>query len=320
MAILILGGGFLVLKNQKKEQKQPVSQEIVVSNQATATEIDKDSDDDGLKDWEESLWKTDPNNPDTDKDGTSDYTEIKDNRNPLVASKSGKDDKLENQKIKESSSLLPLELPSLTDLLSQQFFNDFLFMREKDGGQISQKSQEELIASFIGATDDFEQTNKGLYLKSDLKIDLKETPESLKEYGNNLALIIKKYFDPIPETEMTILKKYMDAENETEFKDLERIAAAYRNTAGEMLSLKTPLSFSDSHLNLANLFKNIAEEIGAMQKSYDDPVQALLALKQYQTDSSAAYEILRDLNYYFLDKKIVFENNEPAELFKVYLE
>jgi len=266
LAVLVIGGGFLVLKNQKKEQKQSTSQELSVSKPVIAEEIDKDSDNDGLKDWEESLWGTNPNNPDTDKDGTLDGQEIKDNRNPLLASKSGKNDKLENQKPKETGSLLPAELPSLTDLLSQQFFGDYLFLREKDGGQISQKSQEELIASFIGATDNFEQINKGLYIKSDIKIDLQETSESIKEYGNNLALVIKKYFDPIPETEMTSLKKSLETENKNGLKDLERIAAAYRNTAGEMLSLKTPQSFSDSHLNLINYFNSIAKEIDAMQK------------------------------------------------------
>lgn len=310
----------MILKNQKKEQKQPTDQELSVLKPIIAEEIDKDSDSDGLKDWEEALWKTDPNNPDTDKDDTADGQEVKDNRNPLLASKNGKNDKLENQKLKETGSLLPAELPSLTDLLSQQFFGDYLFLREKDGGQISQKSQEELIASFIGATDNFEQINKGLYLKSDIKIDLQETPESIKEYGNNLALTIKKYFDSIPETELTVLKNSLESKNKAELKKLEQIAMAYRNAAKEMLSLKTPLSFSDSHLNLINHFNNIAKEIDAMQKTFDDPIQALLAIKQYQTDSVAAYQILRNLNDYFLNKKVVFENNEPAEIFKVYWE
>ncbi len=134
----------MLLKNQKKEQKQPISQELSVLKPITAEEIDKDSDNDGLKDWEESLWGTNPNNPDTDGDGTPDGQEVKQGRNPLLASKNGKNDKLENQKLKETDSLLPAELPSFTDLLSQQFFGDYLFLREKDGGQISQKARKNL--------------------------------------------------------------------------------------------------------------------------------------------------------------------------------
>jgi hypothetical protein len=43
----------------------------------------KDSDNDGLKDWEEDLYKTDPNNPDTDGDGYLDGEEINSGHNPL---------------------------------------------------------------------------------------------------------------------------------------------------------------------------------------------------------------------------------------------
>ncbi len=44
----------------------------------------KDSDNDGLKDWEENLYKTDLLNPDTDGDGYLDGEEINSGHNPLV--------------------------------------------------------------------------------------------------------------------------------------------------------------------------------------------------------------------------------------------
>ncbi|MFH1188071.1 MAG: hypothetical protein V1688_04425, partial [bacterium] len=42
-----------------------------------------DSDNDGLTNSQEKIYKTDPNNPDTDKDGYSDGDEVKDGFNPL---------------------------------------------------------------------------------------------------------------------------------------------------------------------------------------------------------------------------------------------
>jgi len=44
----------------------------------------KDSDNDGLKDWQEDLYKTDSNNQDTDGDGYIDGEEINSGHNPLV--------------------------------------------------------------------------------------------------------------------------------------------------------------------------------------------------------------------------------------------
>jgi len=45
-----------------------------------------DTDNDGLKDWEEELYKTDPLNPDTDNDGYLDGEEINSGHNPLIKS------------------------------------------------------------------------------------------------------------------------------------------------------------------------------------------------------------------------------------------
>lgn len=52
--------------------------------EATIGSQDKDSDNDGLKDWQEELYKTDPYNPDTDGDGYLDGEEVNSGHNPLV--------------------------------------------------------------------------------------------------------------------------------------------------------------------------------------------------------------------------------------------
>ena len=50
-------------------------------------ENNKDSDQDGLKDFEENYFGTDKNNPDTDHDGYTDFIEIKNGHNPLGSGK-----------------------------------------------------------------------------------------------------------------------------------------------------------------------------------------------------------------------------------------
>ena len=50
----------------KNSSSQEIAEKIIL----------KDSDNDGLKDWEEVLWKTDPNNPDSDGDGMNDNEEV----------------------------------------------------------------------------------------------------------------------------------------------------------------------------------------------------------------------------------------------------
>ncbi|MCR4311641.1 MAG: hypothetical protein NUV54_03715, partial [Candidatus Taylorbacteria bacterium] len=79
---------FFVYKTKKEVYTAP----LTVQKSEESPLLAKDSDSDGLKDWEEQLWKTDPLNPDTDGDGTPDGAEIKSGRNPLVA---GPNDKLD---------------------------------------------------------------------------------------------------------------------------------------------------------------------------------------------------------------------------------
>jgi hypothetical protein len=54
------------------------------SKETTIESQNTDTDNDGLKDWEENLYKTDPLNPDTDGDGYLDGEEINSGHNPTV--------------------------------------------------------------------------------------------------------------------------------------------------------------------------------------------------------------------------------------------
>src|SRR3989338_5123125 len=89
--ILVIGFiGFVLLRAERIETVQnTLSQET----RSKATEIlNRDRDGDGLKDWEEELWKTDMEKADTDGDGTTDGDEILTERDPLTP---GPNDKLD---------------------------------------------------------------------------------------------------------------------------------------------------------------------------------------------------------------------------------
>lgn len=58
---------------------RPTSEEVIQQS----LERRKDDDNDGLNNYREKLYKTDPNNPDTDSDGFTDGDEVKNHYNPL---------------------------------------------------------------------------------------------------------------------------------------------------------------------------------------------------------------------------------------------
>lgn len=60
--------------------------DIFGGKEAVIESQNKDTDNDGLKDWQENLFRTDSTNPDTDGDGFLDGEEIDSGHNPLVKS------------------------------------------------------------------------------------------------------------------------------------------------------------------------------------------------------------------------------------------
>ncbi|MBA7703642.1 hypothetical protein ES703_112432 [subsurface metagenome] len=75
----------LILFVGSYSKKGALSQINIWGGRETTIESqDKDSDNDGFKDWEEELYKTNPFNPDTDNDGYLDGEEINSGHNPLV--------------------------------------------------------------------------------------------------------------------------------------------------------------------------------------------------------------------------------------------
>ena len=80
--VLIIGGVIFVLKYSSRESLLGIK--FGSKNSKISEENFKDSDNDGLRDWEEELFGTDPLNPDTDGDGYLDGEEVNSGHNPLV--------------------------------------------------------------------------------------------------------------------------------------------------------------------------------------------------------------------------------------------
>ena len=78
---IVIGFAYATFNLTRKETYVATTLEATTTNSAL---LAKDGDSDGLKDWEEQLWKTDPYNPDTDGDGLNDGEEVLQfNSNPL---------------------------------------------------------------------------------------------------------------------------------------------------------------------------------------------------------------------------------------------
>ena len=69
IAIVVVAISAFLITKKEGGREEFVRQETGITIQVDAQ---KDTDNDGLKDWQEALWRTDKNNSDTDGDGVGD--------------------------------------------------------------------------------------------------------------------------------------------------------------------------------------------------------------------------------------------------------
>src|SRR3989338_8922620 len=98
VGILAFIGGLFYLRTGRSEIT--VGKVAPAEAKKAAEVLLRDQDEDGLKDWEEELWKTDALKADSDGDGTSDGEEGKEGRDPT---KPAPDDKLDSETIEKKT-------------------------------------------------------------------------------------------------------------------------------------------------------------------------------------------------------------------------
>lgn len=306
--LIVLGLGFLAsYKSNSNNDNNSSGKFSYISSLFKSN--DKDSDNDGLKDWEETLWKTDPNNPDTDGDGTPDGQEVNQGRDPL---KPGPDDKL------ETSSLISRDFlnegSSLTENISRQFFSEYL--KQKQSGNLSEAGRENLISSFMANIQTGQTHNYKAYSVSDIQISHDNSSEAIKKYGNDMGKIIKEDSGPATEHEIIIFQRAIETENENELQKLNEIIDAYNKMSAHGLLLKVPSDIANLHLSLINSFAGTANNLKNMQKIFTDSVLGGMGFNQYQETASLMLETFRNINNFFTDKKVIFNTNEDGYVFK----
>lgn len=254
--LLIMAG--IRYKKQNPKQEVIVSGNRLITNEQVARNLQTletlDTDDDGLYDWEEALWGTNPNVADTDEDGISDRDEVNEVK---------KEYNLEENSIPQEE-LSPLDLIS-RDLYSTIAILDQQGALEEAEEEISQLFQEAVLSSF----------SFDIMSLSNLELG-PQTESVIEKYRNDLRRIVQKY--QILESDITFLSGNIGKA----VKQPEALAVLekYDNYLGEMLELVVPVEWSQYHLDVVNGINGILSSSEAILYSDQDPLVAASAALQ----------------------------------------
>lgn len=272
---------------QKTEAKLQ-NQKITINNL-----LQKDTDGDGVVDWEEALWGTDPNKEKTFND-TSDLNYIKNKRSDLNLS--------ENSNLTSSNDVI-----TETDKFAQQFFASLMAM--KQSGQIDQNAINNVSASLGQNIVDPNLINK--YTEKDINLTQDDNINEQNTYYENAKKLFETYKNEGLGSELEIVSNIIESEKTENEQDsvnkLIKIADAYQSFAQKMIELEVPKSLTTYHIQIINNSNNTGISVKNMINIIDDPIIGLSGLSQYQKYSDELIASVGDLEKILLKNGIITE-------------
>jgi hypothetical protein len=313
LALIACAIGLSLWVMLREQFQQVVPARTYVTNQPNAALIqqvaEQDSDHDGLKDWEEVLWKTDPHNPDTDGDNTSDGDEVKAGRDPL---KKGPNDKLDTA-ITPNVTATSTEELTQTQIFSRQLFAEYLKLQQQDGGTISDASQQYLVNEFLTKVP--EAVPVRVYTVSDIKVINSNTNADLRNYADAMGRVLKNNPANNAENELVIIKRALDNNDKSELLKITRALAGDASTIKGFLGVSVPSSLVNQHLDILNSLESSDENVRGLSKVFDDPVTAMANLSGYNKHTDLLKLSLQSMINTFVQKGIVFDKKDDGYLF-----
>jgi len=280
--IVIFGGYFLATHNFFTTKKVALEGETLTQERVKkiTTDLEKDSDNDGLKDWEEALWQTDKNKADTDSDGMQDGEEVRTGHDPLNPTKNDLLIKAENSSSASSTSNLK---KGPTEQFAIDLFSKYLNLRSNNPNPLDQITKDNLIQS-VTSSDVINSINLPFttYTEKDLKVSSGETSQAdIDIYVAAVKNIINKNYPGAGEGELLILQKAIDSNNLATLKKLDPIINSYLLSSKNLLALSVPNILVQEHLDLVNSFTHMGESISYMKQGFDEPLLLLVAIERY---------------------------------------
>lgn len=268
-------GAFLLSKKSVYQSKPDVTADGGVAF------YDVDTDNDGLKDWEEALWLTDPKKSDSDDDGIPDADEISSRQKEI-------------QKEHGTTASTDDEQLTQTELFARQFFSTVALANQNGG------VTEETLASFGSA---FGDAMKGVAVEDSFSLaDIHLSTVSKADYQKSLTAL----FAPLAAKkidEYAVVNAYITLPDDSE--KLDEMIAVYQTLAKGLQDMKVPYSAANLHLSMLNNALKIGIGFINLKNIEDDPLIAVVGLNQFGKYSAALTTDFQNLRAYLSGSGII---------------
>lgn len=281
--------GLLLSSDKDKEKSPPLSAALKPQGE----EALKDSDGDGLKDWEEALFFTNPLSPDTDGDGMSDGDEIAAGRDPL---KPGPDDLLAKPSAPENPS--PYFEPSnLVGRLAEKLGINVVIPRLAGS---KEPLDLENIAGQIADESFYDPASLEYFEEKDVLTSPDNSVRAFENYALSLADAASSFggFNRSP------LEIFADALNKEDpssltstlsLSELDPYLAAYDQMLERLKKITVPSRIAATHTRYVNLVMAEKSAVQKIRNADQDVLTAALGAQEYASLFPQYQSFMKDL-------------------------
>jgi hypothetical protein len=267
---------------------------------------EQDSDGDTVPDWEEVLWGTNPNNPDTAGTGAGDAHDIAQKQQELASSTAALSATLDPRTSADWNSI------SYTDQVSRLFVSNYLTLKES-GAPISSDVLRQIPTKLPAYGNTHPAVS--VYTLSDIRVSASSNQTTLHTYGNAVGSILSVPTGATSANELLVLKSFIQDEDPTVFEtQISILLTQYDRVISKLLTLSVPQSLADKHLELVNALSAVESDLLKLRDGQNDPLLALSAITTYTKNTArrgAAFQAIRDA---LSAAGVTFSASEPGYL------
>lgn len=310
LAVGIVAGAYTLARGIESPEVAQASAETALL-QAIAT---KDSDGDGLADWEETLYGADPSVSDTFHLGMKDGEAV---AKGLVVPKALSDISVATSSPSGGGTdglPPPPAEGTLTADFAKNFFMSYLAAKQAKGGADLSESDMKEVAdkavsslSAVAVAPDYKSVK-------DLTVS-GSGADALRAFAMSAEAVLLKNTANATKTPLGYLKSILQDNDTTAFAHLSSLASMYRGAAAGLAALPVPKELATDNLALVNALMRMSQITLDFTKADTDPLATILALQQYQDVARALADAFLNIGKAYAAAGVSLRAGEPGASF-----